>query len=87
MFVVKTTTVRSLNSVTSSRKYKRPRLEFFGSEDFDTDGEDYLSRTVYEDKSEAEFIGLLDADGNKIYWVDEPLQIGFVIHGEKEENV
>lgn len=53
----------------------KPRLADI---DYDPDAENYLSRTVYEPEPQAIRTGLLNAQGNDIYCVEERDPIGFV---------
>lgn len=46
--------------------------------DSDPDGENYLSRTIYENEPVTVRTGLLDASGNDIYMREENDPIGFV---------
>lgn len=54
---------------------RRPRL---AAMDNDPDAEDYLSRTVYEPDDAPQPTGLLDAQGNELYAINEMDPIGFI---------
>lgn len=46
----------------------------------EADAKQYLARTIHEEERTARSTGLLDANGVKLYAVNETQPIGFVIH-------
>lgn len=59
------------------KRYVTMRSKVAGMYD-DPDAENYLARTIYQPEPQAIKTGLLDAQGNDIYMIEENDPIGYV---------